>query len=60
MTRSNARSAGLPVYLTPFIGRTREIGELCALLDRGEVRLVTLTGPGGVGKTRVAVECARA
>lgn len=54
MTRSNAPSAGLPVYLNPFIGRTREVGEICALLERDDVRLGTLTGPGGVGKTRLA------
>jgi len=46
----------LPARLTSFIGRTSELGELGALLD--ERRLVTLTGPGGTGKTRVAIELA--
>lgn len=40
--------------LTPFIGREREIAELTELL--GTRRLVTLTGPGGIGKTRLALE----
>jgi non-specific serine/threonine protein kinase len=49
------RSAGaIPVVLTRFIGRQTEIAELGALLtDR---RLVTITGPGGCGKTRLAIE----
>ena len=49
--------ASLPIPLTGFVGRTREIAQLVALL-RGETRLVTLTGPGGVGKTRLAVRLA--
>jgi predicted ATPase len=51
--------AGLPGYLTPLIGRERELGELTDLLARPDVRLVSLLGPGGVGKTRLAVEAAR-
>lgn len=46
----------LPVQLTRFIGREREMADLGVLL--GEVRLVTITGPGGVGKTRLAREVA--
>lgn len=46
----------LPTQLTSFIGRDREIGEVVALL--GERRLVTLTGPGGAGKTRLCLEVA--
>ena len=46
----------LPTQLTSFIGRQQEIGELVALL--GDRRLVTLTGPGGAGKTRLALEVA--
>ncbi len=47
---------GLPEPATSFIGREREIATICALLD--DVRLVTLTGPGGTGKTRLALQVA--
>ncbi|WP_086827118.1 BTAD domain-containing putative transcriptional regulator [Allokutzneria sp. NRRL B-24872] len=47
----------LPAALTTLIGRVDAIAELRALLD--DSRLVTLTGPGGVGKTRLAIETAR-
>ncbi len=43
----------LPSKLTPFIGRLSEIDEVCRLVD--ENRLVTLTGPGGIGKSRLAI-----
>jgi predicted ATPase/DNA-binding CsgD family transcriptional regulator len=46
----------LPAQATSFVGRTSEIGEIRELLIRS--RLVTLTGPGGVGKTRLAVQTA--
>ena len=46
----------LPAPLTRFVGRERELGDLAQALDRS--RLVTLVGPGGVGKTRLAVELA--
>ncbi|MGF1507711.1 MAG: tetratricopeptide repeat protein [Anaerolineae bacterium] len=46
----------LPNQTTPFVGRTREIAELTEMLGAGNCRLVTLTGPGGVGKTRLALE----
>ena len=45
----------LPVETTTLIGRERAIDELVDLLARPEVRLVTLTGPGGIGKTRLAM-----
>ncbi|MGW4895613.1 AfsR/SARP family transcriptional regulator [Kitasatospora sp. NPDC004240] len=47
---------GLPVPATPLIGRDEEVARVCALL--GTDRLVTLTGPGGVGKTRLALAAA--
>ena len=49
----------LPAHLSSFIGRVREIETLRALLGREEIRLLTLTGAGGSGKTRLAVEVAR-
>ncbi|MFF7688487.1 BTAD domain-containing putative transcriptional regulator [Streptomyces syringium] len=48
--------AQLPTPLTPLVGRERAVAEASALLTAG--RLVTLTGPGGVGKTRLAIETA--
>ena len=52
------RPVGLPAPLTPFIGREREAATIAALLGRDGVRLVTLTGPGGIGKTRLALRVA--
>jgi predicted ATPase len=46
----------LPIPATPFIGREREVEEIAALLVQPDVRLVTLTGPGGSGKTRLALQ----
>jgi len=48
----------LPVPSTPFLGRERELAEVLGLLSRDEVRLLTLTGPGGSGKTRLAAQTA--
>ena len=56
---SRATQAGLPPVLTRFLGRQQESARLVDLLSRRTVRLVTLTGPGGVGKTRLAIEVAR-
>ena len=58
--RSLGTRANLPVYATELIGRSRELTELCDTIDREGVRLVTLTGTGGTGKTRLAVAVASA
>jgi predicted ATPase/transcriptional regulator with XRE-family HTH domain len=46
-----------PVPPSPLIGRSRELESLLALVGDPAVRLVTVTGPGGIGKTRLALEC---
>ncbi len=51
--------APLPVALTSFVGRDEDMRSICACLMRPEVRLLTLTGVGGVGKTRLAIAVAR-
>jgi predicted ATPase/class 3 adenylate cyclase/DNA-binding CsgD family transcriptional regulator len=48
----------LPIQLTPFIGREQEVTAVCDLLLRVDVRLMTLTGAGGTGKTRLGVQVA--
>lgn len=54
------RGGALPRFLTPFLGRLEEHDRLLRLLCNGGERIITLLGPGGVGKTRLAVEVARA
>src|SRR5215210_6211896 len=48
-------SEQLPVPLTSFVGREREVAAIQAAILNPDVRLLTLTGPGGVGKTRLAL-----
>jgi predicted ATPase/class 3 adenylate cyclase len=48
----------LPVPATPFLGRERELREVVDLLSDDDARLLTLTGPGGTGKTRLAAQAA--
>ena len=50
--------SNLPVQTTPFVGREKELGEVLGLLRHEDGRLLTLTGPGGSGKTRLAVQAA--
>ena len=56
--QAETRSANLPVQRTGFVGREKETAALKELLLRQNVRLVTVTGPGGIGKTRLAVQVA--
>jgi predicted ATPase len=48
----------LPIPATPFLGRERELADVLALLSQSEVRLITLNGPGGTGKTRLGLQAA--
>src|ERR1700694_3688438 len=48
----------MPTLFTSFIGREQDVADICALLKQPEVRLLTLLGPGGIGKTRLGVRVA--
>ena len=52
------RSNNLPVQPTPFLGREEQVARVVDFLRRDDVRLLTITGPGGVGKTRLAFQAA--
>ena len=54
----DAQLNNLPSHLTPFVGREREIAAALGLLRNPDVRLVTLTGAGGTGKTRLSLQVA--
>jgi predicted ATPase/class 3 adenylate cyclase len=54
----DTRPHNLPRQPTPFLGREQQVGEIVALLRREDVHLVTLIGPGGTGKTRLALQAA--
>jgi len=58
--KSLGTPASLPAPATPLVGRSEELDRLCAAVRREQVRLVTLTGTGGVGKTRLALAAAAA
>ncbi len=51
-------SHNLPVQSTPFLGREDEVAELIKLLENPTCRLITLVGPGGIGKTRLSIHIA--
>jgi predicted ATPase len=56
--KSLGASTNLPVPVTPLVGRNCDLEQLRGLLRQPGLRLVTLTGPGGVGKTRLAIDAA--
>jgi len=58
LTTLDNRPTNLPAQPNAFIGRERELAETRALLERDDVRLLTLIGPGGTGKTRLALQLA--
>jgi predicted ATPase/DNA-binding CsgD family transcriptional regulator len=58
LERERVLAPGLPAPTTPLIGRDETVANLVRLIEKSGVMLVTLTGPGGIGKTRLALEVA--
>jgi predicted ATPase/class 3 adenylate cyclase len=54
----DARPTNLPTQATALVGRERELADIVGMLRRADVRCLTLTGPGGMGKTRLALAAA--
>lgn len=54
----SSRPHNLPIQTTPFLGREKELVEICRLFEDSSCRLLTLIGPGGIGKTRLAIQAA--
>lgn len=57
--RQDSSAQTLPVAVTPLLGREQELARLSGVLERPEVRLLSIVGAGGIGKSRVALELAR-
>jgi predicted ATPase/class 3 adenylate cyclase len=55
---TSLQRTNLPISATPFLGRQRELEEVTTLLASGDARVLTLTGPAGAGKTRLALQAA--
>jgi predicted ATPase/class 3 adenylate cyclase len=55
---TSLHQTNLPIPATPFLGREQELSEVLGLLSQEHVRLLTLTGPGGTGKTRLGLQAA--
>jgi hypothetical protein len=55
---ASPRQRALPIPTTPLVGREREVSEVAAMLGMDDVRMITMSGPGGIGKTRLAIEIA--
>jgi predicted ATPase/DNA-binding NarL/FixJ family response regulator len=57
-SESSIHKHNLPFQATPFVGRAEELAEIARLLNDPSCRLLTLVGPGGIGKTRLAIQTA--
>jgi DNA-binding SARP family transcriptional activator len=58
-SESRRRKDALPVAVTSLVGRRNEVEQVLSMLESRDTRLVTITGTGGIGKTRLAIESAR-